>query len=364
MISMYFIMVERIKYIDAYRGLAVILMVQQHLQNWLWHKQWLSYGVTFPQHPFMLSLNFLGNFPAAMFLISAGIGSAILYDSRIAGLVVFKRGMFILFCGYLLNLISPHWFKPGSWYILHTIGIALMLSPLLNKIRTAGLILMFSLFIITPAFIQTWLNTPLLLGNDYMNDISMKGGVARLIFAEGHFPIIPWTGFFVIGIICQRMIENDKKYRILLISILLISAGLLLRWFYTYGFFFATGGFFFRLFVFVPYVYPPLPSLIMFVGGVSILLLFLFLIFDKYKMDFTISIFSFVGRLSLSWFFIHIIVFNEISALIGIRKTFSASETLIIIFLTIIIMLILSFLWDRKKCKFSLEWFMRKVVKL
>lgn len=356
---------ERIKCIDAYRGLAVILMVQQHLQNWLWYKQWLSYGVTFTEHPFMLTLNFIGNFPAAMFLISAGVGSAILYDNRTASRYdFFKRGLFILLCGYLLNLLSPHWFKPGSWYILHTIGVSIIFAPLLNRIRNIWLILISIILITAPAFIQTWLNTPLLLGNEYMNNISMKGGVARLIFAEGHFPVIPWIGFFIIGIICHRMIKDDIKGRIFLISILLISAGLILRWFNIYGFYFATGGMFFRVFTFIPYVYPPLPSLIMFVGGISLFLFLFFLIFDKFKMNLTINLLSSAGRLSLSWFFIHIIIFNEISALVGIRKTFSASETLIIIFLTIIIMIILSVLWERKKYKFSFEWFMRKVVKL
>lgn len=357
-------MEERIKYIDAFRGLAVIFMVQQHLQNWLWYKQWLSYGVTFPQHPFMLSLNFLGNFPAAMFLLSAGIGSAILYDNNAGRLDFFKRGLFILLCGYLLNVISLHWFKPGSWYILHTIGIAVIISPLLNRIRNSGLIILSIILITAPAFIQTWLNTPMLLGNDHMNDISMKGGVIRLILAEGHFPVIPWLGFYVTGIFIERQFRSDKKYRILLISILLISTGLLLRWFYNYGFFFATGGIFYRMFVFIPYIYPPLPSFIMFAGGISILLLFIFSILKKYKLHFTINILSSLGRLSLSWFFIHIIIFNEISALAGTRKIFNASDTLLIILITILIMIMFSFLWEKKKYKLSIEWFMRKVTKL
>jgi len=357
-------MTERIKYLDSLRGLAVILMVQQHLQSWLWNKQWLSYGITFSQHPVMLSLNFLGNFSAAIFLIVAGIGSALFYDKNTVKYEVLKRGVFILLCGYLLNVISPHWFKPGSWYILHTIGIAVILSLILNRINTTGLVILSALFVISAPLIQTWLNTPLMLGNNFMNDASRNGGMLRLIFAEGHFPVFPWLGFFISGIICQRLIISDKKNRILIISVLLISAGSLFRWFYVYGFFFATGGKFFRIFVFLPYVYPPLPSFIMIVGGIAILLLYIFLILSNSTLDFFFNSFSSVGRLSLSWFFIHIMIFNEMFSLIGIKKIFNAPAALFIILITIIIIILLSLFWNKHRLKFSIEWFMRKIIKL
>jgi uncharacterized membrane protein len=55
---------ERISYIDALRGLAVIFMVQQHLQGWFWNENWISYALEFPRHPVMVALNFCGNFAA------------------------------------------------------------------------------------------------------------------------------------------------------------------------------------------------------------------------------------------------------------------------------------------------------------
>jgi len=353
---------ERIKYIDALRGFAVILMVQQHLQSWLWNKHWLSYGITFPQHPLMLSLNFLGNFSAALFLIVAGIGSAILYDNNTSKVQFLKRGIFILVCGYILNVITPHWFKPGSWYILHSMGIAYIISPLLNRINSKVLYLLSGLFVIFAALIQTWLNTPLMLGNDYMNNISMKGGLIRLMFAEGHFPLFPWLGFFVIGIICNRWIKKNKKRYILIASIILISAGFLFRWLYVYGFFFATGGTFFRIFVFLPYVYPPLPSFIMIVGGVALLIFYTFSMADISKLKYCNDSISAVGRLSLSWFFIHVIIFNEFTACVGIKNTFNAPQTISIILLVMFSVIILSVLWKKIKFKFSFEWLMRRVI--
>lgn len=355
-------MKERIKYIDALRGLAVILMVQQHLQSWLWSKQWLSYGITFPQHPFILSLNFLGNFSAAIFLIVAGFGSAVLYDNNTSKIQFFKRGLFILLCGYLLNVITPHWFKPGSWYILHTMGLAYIISPLLNRIKSTGLNLLSTFFIIFAALIQTWLNTPLMLGNDYMNNISMKGGLIRLMFAEGHFPLFPWLGIFIFGIICQRLNKAGKKRNILLISILFITVGFLFRWFYVYGFFFATGGKFFRIFVFLPYVYPPLPSFIIIISGIALLLFYAFSTVDTNKLKYFNDSIPAVGRLSLSWFFIHIVIFNELTTWIGIKNIFSATRTIFIILLVMLFIIILSVIWQKREFKCSIEWLMKRVI--
>jgi hypothetical protein len=356
-------MSERIVYLDAYRGFAVILMVQQHLQSWLWSKQWLSYGITFPQHPVMLSFNFLGNFSAAMFLIAAGIGSAMLYDTNLSKNEFFKRGIFILLCGYILNVISPHWFKPGSWYILHTIGISVFLAPFLNRIRNTGLITISAFFIIVAALIQTWLNTPLMLGNEYMNNITMNGGVFRLIFAEGHFPLFPWMAFFITGIVCQRWIVSEKKVMILFMAIGLFSLGYILSWFHNYGYFFATGGKLFRLFVFLPYVYPSLPPLMLIIAGINLFFLYIFSISHNYISKKLFVLLSVVGRLSLSWFFIHIIIFNEIFTFFGIRRNLTAFEVLFIISITTILIFIFSNKWNKINLKFSLEWVMRRVIK-
>ncbi len=356
-------MSDRIKYLDALRGLAVILMVQQHLQNWLWNKQWISYSYTFPEHPIMLSLNFLGNFSAAIFLIVAGFGSAILYNNT-SKVQFLKRGIFILLCGYLLNVITPYWFKPGSWYILHTMGIAVIISPLLNKMKTTGLLILFALFIVTPAFIQTLLNTSLMLGNDSMNDVSMNGGIFRLIFAEGHFPLFPWLALFMSGVICSRWFNDKKNVKILIMSIILISISILFSWFYKHGYFFATGGKFFRMFIYLPYIYPPLPAFILLVSGIALLIVFLFSFLERGRFEGAVNILASVGRLSLSWFFIHIIIFNEFSSWIGIRNTLGSAETILLIIISIIIMIIISVKWNKRELKFTLEQLMRRVIKL
>ena len=177
---------ERINYLDSLRGLAVILMVQQHLLSWLWDKKWIAYALTFPDHPFMLAFNFMGNFAAPVFLIVAGTGSAILNEKVILSKHEnLKRGLFVLLCGYVLNIVSPHWFVPGSWYVLHTIGIAIILSPFLMKLENLYLIIISALIISFSPLFQTWLNTPLMIGNDQMNNVCLHGGILRLALEIG-----------------------------------------------------------------------------------------------------------------------------------------------------------------------------------
>jgi len=354
---------ERIPYIDSLRGLAVIFMVQQHLLSWLWNKTWYSYSLSFNEHPIALSLNFFGNFAAPLFLLIAGTGACSMWEHPgVTTVSYLKRGLFILLCGYFLNLATPHWFSIGSWYILHTIGISLVIAPLLFLVGTRLLLLIMSVLLILPAFIQTWLSIPLITGNNFMNNTTGNGSISRLAFAEGHFPIIPWLAFFIAGILCHRWLINNEKKKIIFTAIISIFSGLSLAFFYIHGFFFATGARFFRLFVFTPSIYPPHPAFILILLGIALIL---FYTYSNFKY-FNNSLFSIlivpIGKSSLSWFFIHIIIFNELTRILGFHRIFNSTGSLFIILLFISAMMVLSYIWEKRQFKFSIEWLMRKCV--
>jgi len=356
-------MIERINYLDSLRGLAVIFMVQQHLQSWLWDKKWISYSITFPDHPVMLSFNFMGNFAAPVFLIVAGAGSAILNEKVILTKHEnLKRGLFILLCGYILNIVSPHWFVPGSWYILHTIGIAIILSPLVMKLKNLYLFIISAfIFFLSPLF-QTWLNTPLMIGNDQMNNIHMNGGIMRLALVEGHFPLFPWLSFFIAGIISYRWIRRAEREKVLYLALTLIALWIISAGCYRHGFFFATGGWFFRGFVFVPYIYPSHPPFMFLISGVSLIFLYLFSLMQGERFNFTLKILAPMGRLSLSWFFIHIVIFNEFFRICGLHRTFNEAGSISIITVVLFLIIFISVKWEERGYKYSIEWFMRKSV--
>jgi uncharacterized membrane protein len=353
----------RIPFIDSLRGLAVIFMIQQHLLSWLWEKKWISYAITFHEHPVMLTINFMGNFAAPLFLILAGTGAAMLGNKPgISKSEFIKRGTFILLCGYALNYFSPHWFRPGSWYVLHTIGISIIISPLLMRLKTVYLIIISLFIIIIPGFIQTWLNTPLMTGDSFMNDLSRSGGILRLAFAEGHFPVFPWSAFFISGIICHRWISENKRNYILFSSVTAFTAGFMLKGFYNYGYFFATGGKLFRVFVFTPYIYPAHPSFMFILLGTALIFFYMFTSIKHESAPVRIT--AVIGRLSLTWFFLHIILFNEILRFCGIHRNIYAAGTLLIIAAFLLIISLLSMKWKKTEYKYSLEWFMRRILKL
>ena len=350
----------RLTYIDSLRGFAVIIMVQQHLQSWLWNVSWMSYPLTWPKYPVMLSLHFTGWFAAPIFVILAGTGVELSYETEKQSSAYIKRGLKIIACGYLLNFIIPNWFAPGSWYVLHTIGISILLSPLLLQINTPLLFIFTAVSVFIPAFLQTWLNTALMQGNLNMNTISLPGGILRIAFVEGHFPVFPWIGFFTAGIVSRRIIRETKINRILYASILIAGIGIFLASLYNHGYFFATGGKLFRIFVPLPYFYPPLPPFIFFIMGISLFKLYCFIKFDNLlSLPFFYPL-STLGRSSLSWFIIHIFIFNQLAWITGLYKTFNAVDTLLITFAALFMMIYLSIKWQKYNFRYGIERFIKR----
>jgi uncharacterized membrane protein len=357
-------MQKRIQYIDSLRGLAVIFMVQQHILFWTWEKHWLSFSLTFPEHPVMLSLYFAGSFAAPLFLMLAGAGAVFLYRGQSPSAAeYFKRGLFILLCGYLLNFLAWQWFRHGSWYVLHTIGIAIMLFPVLNRFSSVKLILLSIAALLLSALIQTWLKTPLMLGNIYMNDTSMNGGMLRLAFAEGHFPIFPWIGFFLMGVVSGRWLAEGKRINLLIACMAAAFTGCVLAWCYHYGFFFATGGRLFRMFVWSPVIFPPMPPLMLVLAGCAFLFMFIFSGIRTGGSKIFPALES-TGRLSLSWFLIHVVIFKGPLRFAVIDKSLDSFFSFVFTETVVVLIIFISVLWSRKGYSFSMEWLMRKVIKL
>jgi len=100
----------------------------------------------------------------------------------------------------------------------------------------------------------------------------------------------------------------------------------------------------------------------MIVGGIALLILYTFAMADTNKWKYFNDSISAVGRLSLSWFFLHIVIFNEFTAWIGIKNAFNAWQTLSVVLLVMLVIILLSVISQKRKFKFSLEWVMRRVI--
>ncbi len=351
----------RLPFVDALRGLAVILMVQQHLQAWLWKKTWLSFGLLMPEHPVMATFNFLGLFAAPLFFLLAGFGSAECHNRGVRPFGQVKRGYAILGCAYLLNMFSPHWFAPWSWYSLHCIGAAMIFSPLFHGRKNSTLILLTACILFSSAPVQTFLDTPLLLSSSRMNDATRAGGVFRLILAEGHFPLFPWISFFMAGIICHRLYRRGFEKYILFTGIALAAAGMTLSALYNYGYAFASRGAFLRFFIFIPFFYPPLPSLLLVLLGGAMTLFYLFAWIEKTGLKRVTGMLAYPGRSALTWFIFHVLFFNEFLRYLGFHKCFSPAPVLAITVVFIVAMVLFSRLWQRHDYRYGVEWAVRKL---
>ncbi len=346
--------------LDALRGLAVMLMIQQHLMAWLWSEPWINMTAIFREHPFMMALNGTGSMAAPLFITLAGAGSVFLYRGRPSPRkTLLVHGASILALGYLLNALTPHWFSIGSWYVLHLIGFSLVLSAALNRLPSWALALLALAFLAGAVLAQSWLDSPLFLNRTRISDFRQAGGVLRLALAEGHFPILPWTAFFIAGMIAARLIAARRMRALELAGIACIAAGAVLGLLYNQGFAFATYGPFYRAFVFQPHFYPGQPPLLLMLCGGTLFAISLFARLGAIEAIRDGNPLAALGRASLTAFMIHALVFMELSRLAGTFKVFSAHATLAIIAAVLLLFTLGARTWSRHRYKYGFEWLVR-----
>ncbi len=323
---------ERIAGIDALRGIAVILMVQQHMLAWLWNSPRIPFPNLLREYPLSMGLSLLGNLAAPLFITLAGMGAGLFLDRAGAtGRTLVARGACIILLGFALSLVAPYWFAPGTWYVLHLIGLCLMLSPAFARLPLPVLALfVLTLFAATP-LVQTMLGTPIYLPEARLNDASLSGGIARLAFAEGHFPVLPWMALFILGMIAHRFVRKRKIIWIFAAAAGLIAAGVVLALLYRRGYAFATYGPLYRAFVFAPYFFPPHLPLMLMLSGTALAGATGAASLSAGGNGTVVRALARFGRVPLSLFFFHVFLFNTLFHLLGLYRIFSNYTSWLII---------------------------------
>jgi uncharacterized membrane protein len=352
---------HRINAIDALRGIAVLLMLQQHLLPWLWIEKWTG-SVMLSKHPVLITINGLGGLAAPLFLVLSGFGS-FFFISRVPGFgrKLAARGILIILFGYLLNILTPSWFSAGSWYILHMIGLAIIVSPLTARLSTNQLITAIMIIIFAALALQETLDMPAVFSGKRMDDYSRAGWIFRLAIAEGHFPVFPWLASFLSGALAGRWFAENNTRAIFRMSAILLSIGLVLS---AAGFLTSniiTGGFLFRLFKLYPSFYPALAPITLILMGASLLLMALFLGHDFFMTFSASNPLVCLGRASLTILLIHIVVFKEWSMSLNFYKIFTEMESVAIMIALLAVFSLLSVLWSRSEYKYGAEWMIRKI---
>ncbi len=346
---------SRLAFIDFIKGLAVIFMMFQHLGIWFWDIPWDKITNILTDFPLYMAVNATGGFSAPAFIVCAGFGAFYFNEKFNSKLKFIKRGMVLLVFGYMMNFLVPSWFTPGSWYVLQLLGFCMIISPVLFVIKKKEFLFILTLFIlILTIYIQYVLKTPSQYSSQRMGDYKMPGGVFRLIFAEGHFPVLPWTIFFITGMITADFYKKGQSRNILMTAIasLIISCTILAAG-YVIKFsnpeiarFFNAGTSF----------YPLYPVMLFFL--ISLVLFSIYaLSFIKFKPE---NVIVLTGRLSLTIFILHVVIFKQGLNLIGKYKYFNVQISFILMSLVVSIFILIAFLWSKKNFRFSFEWLLRK----
>lgn len=347
----------RLLSLDALRGLAVVLMMEQHMAVWLWRSE---PGVSpLAQAPVLMALNGLGGLAAPTFITLAGAGTTFLVRARSAGvdLILIRRGLVVMGFGYLLNLLTPSWFSGGSWFVLHLMGLGMLTAPLWRRLSDRTLLIGQVLLILAAPLVQHWLGTPELLVNDRMRRLDLPGGPLRLALAEGQFPVVPWLGLFLGGIVVGRWLQQGRLDRIARMAGVLLVAGVLLA---GLGPLVAPpGDLWARLVRIRLSFYPATASIVMLLQSGALLLLLGALALERRGRLSESNPMVTLGRASLTLLLVHVVVFRELTRPIGCWQAFSAEIALTIVVVWTIACALAARLWQRVGYRYGAEWLLR-----
>lgn len=183
--------IERIWEIDAFRGFAIIVMVIFHL-------------VVDLRDFYNLPLEYLkgfwyyaGKLSATLFILLSGISSTLGRHTLRRGLLILCWGMILTIITYVYN--SDIYIRFG---ILHLIGLSMILSQLFAQVRLC-ILLPVSLAIIAVGNF----NATITVNEPFLFPV----GLLTNDFASiDYYPLLPWFGVYLIGIIAGRTIYGDK----------------------------------------------------------------------------------------------------------------------------------------------------------
>jgi uncharacterized membrane protein len=186
----------RIFELDFFRGIAVLLMVYFHIIFDL--KEFYGLNINY-QNGYIY---YIGLISGATFIILAGVSSSLSKNNL-------KRGLKILVLGILLTVITSMIGKGTQIYfgILHLLGISMMLSHFIVKLSSKVWL-----------FILLCLSSLVIFGNSYItqmkidyNYLMIFGLKSSSFYSADYYPMIPWFGVFVIGILLGKILYGKKK---------------------------------------------------------------------------------------------------------------------------------------------------------
>ncbi len=347
--------------LDALRGLAVFLMIEQHVGIWVWRGA--DPGKSLADYPLLIGFNALGGMAAPLFVSLAGAGSAMFVATNRphTDSTLVRRGLVLMLFGLALNFSSPSWFSWGSWFVLHMMGFAMALAPVWRRLSTKALLGACAAVLVTTVIVRVALNTPLELNNAFMRDVSRPGGPLRLALAEGQFPILPWLTFYLAGFIAGRWLLADRIRNVALLGLSfmalggggygLLKAGVLPR----------SNPYLFRAFELHLGFFPASITIAGLLLGGALLLIAGVSYYEHKRSVSPRNPMVTLGRISLTLLMIHVPLFRDLSRPIGLWRGLDSNLALLTVFGFFFVALVGAWFWQRVGYRFGAEWLFRKL---
>jgi uncharacterized membrane protein len=347
----------RLGWLDATRGVAVLTMIGQHVAAWFWDRPGAMEHV-WSHSPTLVSISGIGAVAAPLFLLLAGYGATLSSQRHPRpDRTLVASGAFLVFTGYVVNFATDAWFSPGSWYVLHLLGLGQLLSPALVRLPRGALVVVAFGLVLGGALGQHLLGTPWELLHATMRDTSMPWGMLRRASVEGHFPVLPWLAPYVIGVWAGRQ-EGDGLRRAALVCLLAAAVFAGLRWVPPPS---CPPELWQRLWWISVRHYPTSPPTMLFLSGVGLLIAWV--LARSTRMPRVVGTLASVGRVALTLFVAHVVVLRQwCGAWFGMYHAYSANQTLAAVLVSIGGSVGVALLWRRADYRFGLEWLRRRWV--
>ena len=196
---------ERIWEIDALRGFLILCVILAHS---LFYCAYILHYFTLPE-----PISFVIQYGGTLFVILSGLSATLGRRSFRRGLMVFAGGM-SLTAGSILA-IQFGWLSEDMvirFGVLHLLGIAMMLYPLLKRVPSPGLAGFGLLVVALGLWLDTW-------GSLTHSRLLFPLGLRYPGFSSAdYFPLAPHLGWFSLGIVLGRCLYREKKTRLPLIN--------------------------------------------------------------------------------------------------------------------------------------------------
>lgn len=360
----------RLLSLDALRGIAVFLMIEQHLGVWLWTGP--GPGKSSFDYPALITFNALGGGAAPLFVTLAGIGSALMAAAYLRrdenpDRKMVLRGLAVLAFGYLLSFLTPSWFTVRTWFVLHLMGLGMVLGPLWRRLPAWVLVLVAGLLLGATPFVQRWLETPPHLTNPRMAGWAARPGgdvlpwaALRVAVAEGQFPIFPWLTFFVVGVVGGRWIDEGRIGRVAVLG----GAALALGGSFAAGYHLLEVPFMlanWRAFrVPIPF-FPASPTFVLLLVGIVCLAVAIAIRIERARPLSERGPLVALGRASLTLLLLHVVMFREWTRPIGVWQSLSAPYALVVLLGFVVVAVLAARAWQRVGYRYGAEWLLRQV---